>query len=700
MNFINPFLLIFAAAASVPLLLHLFNRQRVKVVEFSTIKYLLSMQKTRMRKVRIRQILLLILRMLALLAIAVAFARPTIEGGYLPSLGGKSTTTAVLLIDISGSSATETNAGSFFERSIDKATQILGNFSQKERVEIIGFASTVLYDSGEPTTDYDRLRALLKSMQPSFAATAPPTAFLRALETLDRSHDPNLEVYLIGDLQGQAWRNFEFDQFLARHLEVKLFVTRVSPDAIDNVAVSDVRFPNQLITAGREFSAQSEIRNYKSETSADLLVSLELNDKKVAQTDLTLAPQSSGKVSFSSSAPAAGFMYGSVGIDDDELLPDNRFNFAMKIPSSSRVALVSEDDQEAFYIQRALSPSSSGNFTKQVDLLGAVQASSANMFSYDAVIVNLKGQLPAGLVSNLRSYANSGGAVLFMMRPTIEMRTFTEQVASPIFHLQVSEAPANPTSRAGKYLLNRFDFDHPLFSPYKQFPADKLPQAEFLGHFKTSEEAATRVLARFSDNMPAVLEGSIGRGKALLYTFSPDSRYSDIIDRPFMVILLNRSIEYLVSEPLNQRESLVAGTEISRELSSQNAKQFALISPSNDTTQLSPSYRTGTVVFNLGYLQNPGIYKILGDGTVIDAFAVTFPSEESEVIYADPAVVGQKVAGAKVIVLDYAADPAQLITSARFGTELWKLFLLVGFVLLMVEMAIAYGGKQTEVVAT
>ena len=50
--------------------------------------------------------------------------------------------------------------------------------------------------------------------------------------------------------------------------------------------------------------------------------------------------------------------------------------------------------------------------------------------------------------------------------------------------------------------------------------------------------------------------------------------------------------------------------------------------------------------------------------------------------------------------LDYNANPSTLITSARFGTELWKLFLLMGFIFLMIEMAVAYGGKQTEVVST
>lgn len=697
MNFINPFLLLFAAAAAIPLLLHLFNRQRVKVIEFSTVKYLLSLQKTRMRKVKIRQILLLILRTLALLAIAFAFARPTSEGGYLPALGGKTTTTAMMLIDISGSSMSETNSGSFFEKGIEKASQILGNFTEKEKVEIIAFGSTILYDSGEPTSDFERLKSFLKSIKPAQSEATPLTAFAKAHEALKASHDPNLEIYLLSDLQGEAWKSFEFDLFQNEHLDVKVFLTRTSSSGIDNVAIDQVRFPNQLITAGRDFSLEAEIRNYKTETSADLLVSLDVNDKKVSQTDLTLAPNAVGKVSFNHTAPNGGFLYGSASIDDDDLLPDNRYYFAMRIPSSSRILLISDDDQETFYLQRALAPATGENFAKEVELMGAMQASTANLFSYNAVVVNVKGQMPSALASSLRNYLNVGGAALFLMRPTLDLKDFSERVTSPIFGLNPVEAPPLPAPGAGKYLLNRFDFDHPLFSPYKQFTADKLPQAEFLGHFKTVEAASATVLARFSDNTPAVLEGKVGKGKALLYTFSLDNRYSDLVNRPFMVILLNRSIEYLVSEPLNQREALVAGSEVTRELGAQNAKQFALVNPGNDTSQLSPAFRTGEVIFDLGRQQLPGVYRIVGDVSLVDVFAINFPAKESEPVYVAAADVGKRIAGTKVIMLDFSSDPATAIASARYGAELWKLFLTIGFILLMIEMAVAYGGRQPEV---
>jgi len=64
MGFLNSLALLFTAFAVVPILIHLLNRQRVKTVEFSSLKYLKSLQKTRLRRVRIRQLLLLLLRAL------------------------------------------------------------------------------------------------------------------------------------------------------------------------------------------------------------------------------------------------------------------------------------------------------------------------------------------------------------------------------------------------------------------------------------------------------------------------------------------------------------------------------------------------------------------------------------------------------------------------------------------------------------
>nr|MBP6509743.1 BatA domain-containing protein [Candidatus Kapabacteria bacterium] len=101
MNFLNPFALIGLAAASIPVLLHLLNLRRLRTVEFSSLRFLVELQQTRVRKLKLQQILLLILRTLLIVFAIIAIARPTIPGS-LPLLSSTSRSSVVILIDNSG----------------------------------------------------------------------------------------------------------------------------------------------------------------------------------------------------------------------------------------------------------------------------------------------------------------------------------------------------------------------------------------------------------------------------------------------------------------------------------------------------------------------------------------------------------------------------------------------------------------------
>src|SRR5579871_3193963 len=103
MTFLNPFALFALVAASFPVLFHLFAQRRARRVEFSSIRFLKQLEKRSMRKVKLRQILLLILRTLLIAFLVLAFSRPALRG-FLGGFFGAShaNTTAVVLFDNSG----------------------------------------------------------------------------------------------------------------------------------------------------------------------------------------------------------------------------------------------------------------------------------------------------------------------------------------------------------------------------------------------------------------------------------------------------------------------------------------------------------------------------------------------------------------------------------------------------------------------
>ncbi|HEY0969982.1 MAG TPA: BatA domain-containing protein [Gemmatimonadales bacterium] len=94
MSFLEPLLLTLAAAAAVPLLLHLMRRRSGARVEFPAARYLARAEQEHSRKLRLRNLALMLLRVLLLLLVAVAAARPV---GRVAGAGHPPTALAIVL---------------------------------------------------------------------------------------------------------------------------------------------------------------------------------------------------------------------------------------------------------------------------------------------------------------------------------------------------------------------------------------------------------------------------------------------------------------------------------------------------------------------------------------------------------------------------------------------------------------------------
>ena len=81
LTFLNGAFLFAALAALLPLVIHLISRRRVTTVDFSSLRFLKELERKKIRRVRLRQILLLVIRSLVLLFVALALSRPTLSGG-------------------------------------------------------------------------------------------------------------------------------------------------------------------------------------------------------------------------------------------------------------------------------------------------------------------------------------------------------------------------------------------------------------------------------------------------------------------------------------------------------------------------------------------------------------------------------------------------------------------------------------------
>src|SRR5688572_32556117 len=109
MNFLNPLYLFGLAAATIPIVIHLFTRKRPREVSFSSLEFLSEVNRSEIRRIRIKQWLLLLLRTLAVIALALAMSRPVVQAGAGSRSGAA--TSVVALVDRSGSMAAATRSG-------------------------------------------------------------------------------------------------------------------------------------------------------------------------------------------------------------------------------------------------------------------------------------------------------------------------------------------------------------------------------------------------------------------------------------------------------------------------------------------------------------------------------------------------------------------------------------------------------------
>ena len=136
MTFLNPFILLGLAAASIPVLLHLLNLRKLKTVEFSSLRFLKELQKTKIKRLKLKQILLLILRTLIVVFAVIAFARPALKSS-LPVLGSHAKTSVVIILDNSFSMDISDERGNRLKQAKNVAQSILGALKDGDEAAIV-----------------------------------------------------------------------------------------------------------------------------------------------------------------------------------------------------------------------------------------------------------------------------------------------------------------------------------------------------------------------------------------------------------------------------------------------------------------------------------------------------------------------------------------------------------------------------------
>ncbi len=679
MTFLHTIFLSVLAAAAIPILLHFFSRQRLPIIQFSSLRFLKRLQKRKTRRIQLRQIILLILRALAVAAIVMAFARPALKSDSNSS--SASSTEMAVIIDDALTSSVESRDGQLLRQSVNQALALVDMVGQHDMITIIPTSQPDKFLT-TPAGQRDILRSYLREMSPRTIVPHFDDALSVADSLLRSSERFNRELYMIGSFYGS-----EFDSvtYVPPFEKVRTFLLPIGPAELSNLSVDDITVKSSILQQGKPIEIDVSLHNHSSKAVTESLVSVYLDGNRVAQSTVDLPPDGTVSRTFSIVPDRSGLLDGWIKCEDiDPLTVDSRRYFVLDVPDSLRVFVVAPDSSARWIIRAAFV----GDDTKFVRFSWGDSKGweTESLSGFDVLILAGLSSVSSGATQRVAEFAKRGGGVILFPGSDSDL----SNLSRGLWH-GLGFAGARGTTVQGGISWGKIDFEHPLFTGmFEKKRAPKSPSFKF--SVDLSVGSGDQVIIPLSDGRPFLMERKVGRGRALLYATPLELQTGDFIYAGIFAPLLFRSVSYVASQGNGLMTNLETGNNYPTVLPLTRTTNAQLIAPDESWYELLPRPVMGGIEYTLQHLDHPGIYEMMIDERVISKYSANVTTKFSELNRNEfPDNVGFREF---VVVEEKAEQLAEIVNSARFGRELWQPIAICFILLLVAESIIGRAVKK------
>ena len=534
MSFLTPLFFIGVAALAAPILVHLVRRTRARKIQFPALVFVRQVPQRTIRRRTLQNVLLMLLRCLAILLIVIAFTRPFFTGGS----SAKSSTAAgatVILVDNSLSMRRE----NFFAEAQRRAEAAIDDARNDEQIALVSFDKRYAV-TNRFTNDKNRLRTAVQTLNAGWDGTDYEQA-LRGAESLLSEVQTNgpKRIVMISDFQAAGWRQANATFKLANTTQLTtLDVSGNNPAA--NVAITDVEARGVVFGQKYLDTLAVHVSNFSDAPRDHVGVDFQINDQTVEKRDVTLNSRDSRVVEFSGFNLNDGANRCTVEISSGDFAPDNRFYFTLRRETPAKALIIesaSRGRSDSLHLQSALTTDDNLPFTFNLKSTGSVDP--ASVVEQKLVILNDAGAINPALADALTRFVNAGGQLIISTGPQTQADSFNnalQQLAPAVLREPVQ------TKAGESAAITDIKFDHPIFEVFQQ--SGRLAGANVMGYFRSEPRANATVLARFEDGSPALIEGATGKGRVLLFTSSLGPSWNDLPLTPLYLPFIHQMVRY------------------------------------------------------------------------------------------------------------------------------------------------------------
>ncbi|MBI5818779.1 MAG: BatA domain-containing protein [Verrucomicrobia bacterium] len=647
-SFLNPLMLAGLAAIAAPIILHLLNRQRFRIVPWGAMMFLRQSLAKATRRLRFQHWLLMLVRIFILAFLALALARPLVKTAFTAYLG-HSRTDLVLVLDNSFSTTHTSGETSDFENIRRTALSLIDTLRQGDTVSVIIASDTARPLSSDPSFELQRTKQAIVQLQPQ----PRPANMLRAAEEiavqLPKLRNPNHEVYFITDGAARGWstdRTGDWERvaavFAKRQPKPTVRVLAVAAADRPNFAVVDLNVQPRIVAASSTARLTARVANHSS-AAGDISATLSIDGIQKAAKDAHIESGDTAAVTFNIQFPEPGPHRVALDIGADALPLDNRRYLALDAVETLPVLIADgSPSPNAFrsgsgFLAAALQPSDEG-VVKPV-VMDAHALASADLSRYRVLVLANVARVDRALAEKLEQFVASGRGLLVAPGSLAEAADYNHALFQegryllPAKLLSVVRAQPNAPNRVSANATWRPELA-------------ELTQAQVQSWWRLNPGAGTFTLATLANGDPLLISRRLGDGRVLQTALPLDNSWSDLPIHPVFVPLVHEMI-YELAIPTQASRNLLVGEP----------------PPANNIKT-----------------DEPGVFASAGR-----ALAVNLDATESDLMPISPTQRDSIARWLDATFPDNWRELPSRISKERFGMQLWRELVALALLLAVVE---------------
>ena len=671
MSFVYPWFLWALLAIALPIIIHLFHFRRFKTVYFTNVKFLKEVKEQTSARSKLKHLLVLLARIMAVIALVLAFSMPFIPAKNGTSRAGNKDVS--IYFDNSFSMSAESEDVRLVEKARTRITEIINAYGVDDRIQII---TADFEGRDQRLLSKEDARTRVNEIKVTYKVRSLSKVLARQKQAVKAGNNRLKELFIVSDFQ----KNIS-DLEMYQDSTIDLTIVPLQSVQNQNVAIDSAWFQSPVQSLNQPNPLIVKVRNLSKKEIPGLRMSLQIDNQTRPLGTLNLPALTAIYDTVDVPVLRTGWHEAKLNIADFPVEFDNDYYFTFKVDEQVNILQIYQDQPNQF-IQASFADNDYFKATAQQ----VGQLNYAAFAEYDLVILDELPSVPTGLISELKNYVSNAGNVVLFPHPEANVADYNNLCKQ-------FRANTYTSFEEQERKVSYVNFQEFIFNDVFEERRSNLKLPITSSNYKFSRKASTQeeVILRYRDGGSFIGKYKMDKGHLFLCAAPLRLDYSDLVKNG--EIFVPMLYKMALSATSENKIAYIIGQDEVLETDNRTTTAEMVYKMKGARTSFIPEQRNMGNRMVLGMnnqVQEAGFYNLyLSPESVLDKFSFNYDRKESYLSFYTPEEL-VKLLGNQVAVIEGTNrnDFQEVINAQSKGSPLWKFCLFACLFFLALETAL------------